>query len=90
MKHPANTDQNTPCSCIFHKGCLLGIEETQRLLWLEMIAEAVQQRLLVVPVLYPLSGKAQIGLSLRLYVKPVCFTKFLHGFRPTPSAPKRA
>jgi hypothetical protein len=88
MKYPANTDQNAPCTGIIHEGYLLGIEETQRLFRFKMIAEAVEQRLLIVSVLYPLCLKPQIGLSFRLYVKPVGFAKFLHGLPEHPSERK--
>ncbi|MBT9143607.1 MAG: hypothetical protein DDT29_02015 [Dehalococcoidia bacterium] len=84
MKHPANTDQDASCTGILYEGHLLGIEKAQRLLWLEMVVETVQQRLLVVPILNPLGAEGQIRLALRLHIQTILLTKFFHGFTEHP------
>ena len=84
MQHAPDADQDAAAGRVLHERHLLGVEEAERLLGLEVAGEAVEQGGLVEVFLDPLRLEAEIGLALGLHVQRVLFPERLHGFAQHP------
>jgi hypothetical protein len=68
VQHAPDTDQDAAAGRVLHERHLLGVEDAERLLGLEVAGEAVKQRGLVEVLLDPLRLEAEIRLTLGLDV----------------------